>query len=248
MNPTVDLIKNHRTYRRFRTGETLPQEHLQAIIDCARQAPSWMNGQHYTILNITSPELRRHIAGLQPANPQIGQCAVYFIFIADLHKAGLCRQAYEGSFEAAGTPDAFMTAVTDAALAAQNAVTAAESLGYATCFTGGIRLIARELTGLLALPAHTFPVTGLCIGTPDVEMKLKPRLPQAAAYAENRYPCDDSLSENLAAYEKTMLEFGEARETLPYREKFARFYSRPYAPENIGLMQSQGWLDWYLDK
>ncbi|EGZ45476.1 nitroreductase family protein [Neisseria wadsworthii] len=248
MNPTISLLKNHRTYRSFKTSETLPQEHLQAIIDCARQAPSWMNGQHYTIINITSPELRQRITEQLPANPQIGQCATYFIFLADLHKADLCRQAYEGTFAAAGTPDAFMTAVTDAVLAAQNAATAAESLGYAICYTGGIRLIAPQLAEMLKLPPHTFPVVGLCIGTPNVEMRVKPRLPQAAAYAENQYPSDQCLSENLAAYEQTMTEFGEAREKFPYREKFARFYSQPYGPDNIEFMQSIGWLNWYQTK
>ncbi|MDO4642022.1 MAG: nitroreductase family protein [Neisseria sp.] len=248
MNPTINLLKNHRTYRRFKAGETIPPENLQAIIDCARQAPSWMNGQHYTIINITSPELRARISQLQPANPQISECAVYLIFIADLHKADLCCQAYEGNFSAAGTPDAFMTAITDTALAAQNAVTAAESLGYATCYTGGIRQIATQLIEWLKLPQHTFPVTGLCIGTPDVEMRIKPRLPQAAAYAENQYPTDQSLSESLAAYEETLRQFAEARETLPYREKFARYYSRPYAPENLELIQKAGWLTWQQEK
>ena len=165
--------------------------------------------------------------------------------MADFHKADLCRQAYDGTFAAAGAPDALITAVTDASLAAQNAVIAAESLGYATCYTGGIRLIAPQLVELLGLPDHTFPLFGLCIGSPAVEMRLKPRLPKAAVYAENRYPTDQDLLEHLTAYEQTMTDFGEAREKLPYREKFARFYSNPYAPDNINLIQRLGWLTWH---
>lgn len=247
MNETLRLLNAHRTYRQFRRDETLPSEHLEAVIASAQQAASWMNGQHYTIINISSPDLRAAISALQPNNPQISECAVYLIFLADLHKADLCRQAQaESSFAAAaGAPDALITAVTDCALAAQNAVVAAESLGYATCFTGGIRQIAPQLTELLGLPAHTFPVVGLCIGTPAVEMRIKPRLPRAAAYAENRYPNDADLAGHLADYEQTMTQFGEAREKLPYRQKFARFYTQAYAPDNIALMQSLGWLNWY---
>lgn len=242
MNPTIDTLKNHRTYRHFKTGLTLPKEHLQTIIDCARQAPSWMNGQHYTIINITSPELRAEITALQPANPQIGTCSTYLVFVADLHRAGLCSRAYGGTFSAAGEPDSLITAVTDTALAAQNAVVAAESLGYATCYTGGIRNIAPELIELLSLPANTFPVFGLCIGTPDIEMQLKPRLPENTVYAENRYPEEQTLSDGLEQYERTMTAFGEAREKFPYREKFARYYSSTYAPKNIPLLRTQGWL------
>ena len=51
--------------------------------------------------------------------------------------------------------------------------------------------------------------------------------------------------EHLTAYEQTMTDFGEAREKLPYREKFARFYSNPYAPDNINLIQRLGWLTWH---
>lgn len=242
MNPTVETIKNHRTYRHFKTGLTMPQAHLQTIIDCARQAPSWMNGQHYTIINISSPELRGRIAALQPANPQIGTCSTYLVFAADLHRADLCSRAYNGSFSAAGEPDSLITAVTDTALAAQNAVIAAESMGYATCYTGGIRAIAAELTELLQLPRNTFPVFGLCIGKPDIEMQRKPRLPENTVYTENRYPDETTLSDGLAQYEKTMTAFGEAREKFPYREKFARYYNTPSTTHNTALLHEQGWL------
>ncbi|MFC3874836.1 nitroreductase family protein [Neisseria musculi] len=242
MNPTVDTLLGHRTCRRFKAGLTMPSEHLQTIIDCARRAPSWMNGQHYTIINITAPELRAQITALQPANPQIGTCSTYLVFVADLHRAGLCSRAYHGTFSAAGDPDSLITAVTDTALAAQNAATAAESLGYATCYTGGIRSTAAELVALLGLPPHTFPVFGLCIGTPDTEMPLKPRLPENTVYAENRYPEEQTLSDGLEQYERTMTAFGEAREKFPYREKFARHYSSSYAPENLFLLKKLGWL------
>ena len=154
----------------------------------------------------------------------------------------LCSQAAGGSFAAAGTPEMLITLVTDAALAAQNAVVAAESLGLGTCFTGGIRLIAPELTEWLGLPAYTYPLFGLCIGKPAVEMQVKPRLPQQAVVAENRYPTDKLLSTALANYEATMTAFGEKREKFPFREKFARYYSQEYAPRNTKLLRDQGLL------
>ena len=242
MQNAIETIRQHRTYRHFKAGLALPETDVQTIIDCARQAPSWMNGQHYSIINITDPALRAQIVALQPGNPQIGTCSTYLLFIADLHRAGLASHAFQGSFNAAGEPDSLITAVTDTSLAAQNALVAAESLGYATCFTGGIRLIAPQLIELLGLPANTFPIFGLCIGTPDIEMALKQRLPESSVYAENHYPPEQTLIEGLAQYEQTMSAFSEAREKLPYREKFARYYSNTYAPKNIHLLQQQGWL------
>lgn len=241
MNHAIKAMKNHRVFRHFKTGITMPQEDVQTIIDCARQAASWMNGQHYTIINITDENLRSQIAALQPANPQVATCSTFLIFIADLHRSELCSQAYNGTFTAASHSDNLITAVTDASLAAQNAVVAAESLGYGTCYIGGIRMIAADIIELLNLPKNTFPLFGLCIGMPDIEMRVKPRLPEHTVYAENRYPDDQTLSDGLEAYEQTMTEFGEVREKLPYREKFARYYSST-EPKNEPLIFQQGWL------
>lgn len=246
MNQAVETMKNHRAYRHFKSGKTLSPAHLQAILDCARQAPSWMNGQHCTIINITDSALREKIVALQPANPQVGTCSAFLIFVADLNRARLCSEAYGGDFGAASHSDNLITAVTDASLAAQNAVVAAESLGYGTCFIGGMRFIAKDLIELLKLPKHTFPVFGLCIGEPDIEMRIKPRLPQAAVYAENAYPSEQILAESLEQYEQTMTEFGEAREKFPFREKFSRYYQSG-EPRNEPLIFEQGWLE-HLNK
>ncbi|MDO4694067.1 MAG: nitroreductase family protein [Eikenella sp.] len=242
MNPVIDTLLQHRTHREFDPAAAISAAEVSLLLAAACQAPSWMNGQHYTIIRITDVELRARIAAAQPANPQIATCAEYWLFIGDAHKAELASRAYAGSFAAVGTVDTLITLTTDAALAAQNAATAAESLGYATCFTGGIRLIAPQLTEWLALPPHTFPLFGLCIGKPASAMRVKPRLPRAAAVAENRYPDDSILAAALAEYESVMTGFGEAREKFPYREKFARYYSREYAPANAALLKRQGLL------
>ena len=242
MNPTITTLTQHRTYRHFKTGHSLPSEHLQVLINCARQAPSWINGQHYSIINITDPKLRSQIAALQPNNPQLATCSTLLIFLADLHRAKLCSDAYQGTFSAAGDPDSLISAVTDSTLAAQNTATAAESLGYGTCFVGGIRLIAPQLVSLLSLPKHTFPLYGLCIGIPDIDMRIKPKLPISAIYAENQYPDSTLQTQNLADYEQTMTAFAEAREKLPFREKIARYYSQTYAPDNLALLHQQGFL------
>ena len=242
MNPVIDLISQHRSYRHFKSGHTLPEAEIQAILTAARQAPSWMNGQHYSIIRITDPTLRAQIAAAQPGNPQIASCSEFWVFVADAHRAELASRAYAGSFAAVGTPDTLLTLSVDTAMAAQNAIVAAESLGYAVCPIGGLRQIATQLIDWLALPPHTFPLFGLCIGVPDIDMRLKPRLPQQAVVFENRYTPDTQLETDLAAYEHTMTAFGEAREKLPYRQKFARYYNQTFVPANIALLKQQGLL------
>lgn len=242
MNPVIDTLTRHRTYRQFKSDTVLPEAHIHAIADAARQAPSWMNGQHYSIIRITDVELRQKIAATQPANPQVGQCSELWVFIADMHRAKLCADAYMGSFAAMGTPDTLITACVDTGMAAQNAIDAAESLGYGTCPVGGLRAIAGQLIDWLHLPEYTFPLFGLCIGIPDAEMRIKPRLPEEAVLSENHYPDDKQLTQDLHEYETIMTAFGEKREHLPFRQKFAHYYSKTFAPQNIALLKKQGFL------
>ena len=186
MNSTIELLQNHRVYRDFDPTATVSTEALDAIIKSAQQAPSWMNGQHYSIINVTDSALRQQIVDLQPRNPQIGQCSVFLVFVMDGYRSYLASEAEGGSFEGFTDPDTFITLSVDTAMAAQNAAVAAESLGYATCPIGGLRLIAKDLIHLLNLPKYTYPIFGLCIGKPSVDMRVKPRLPKPAVYFDNQ--------------------------------------------------------------
>lgn len=241
MNSTIELIQNHRVYREFDPTAKVSDAELSAIIKAAQQAPSWQNGQHYSIINVSDPSLREKICKIQPRNPQIAQCSVFLVFVMDGYRSRLASDAYDGSFAGFGDADTLLTLATDTAMAAQNAIVAAESLGYGTCPIGGLRMVAKELVDLLDLPKYTYPVFGLCIGKPAVEMRLKPRLPKQAVYFENRYNADN-LAQDLAEYEQTILDFAEPREKLPYRQKFANYYNQPYVAYAEDLLQSQGFL------
>lgn len=248
MNPTLDLIDQHRVFREFDPNATVSDTDLTAIIHAAQRAPSWMNGQHYSIINVSDPAQRQAIVEWQPKNPQIEQCSVFLVFVIDGYRAFLANQSHNQgqnaplSFAGFADADTLITLTTDAAMAAQNATLAAESLGYATCPIGGLRQAAKPLIDLLALPKYTYPIFGLCIGKPALDMPIKPRLPMDAVFFDNRYQTDD-LPKRLAQYEQTMLEFGEAREKLPYRQKFAQFYTKPYVAEGEAWLKSQGFLD-----
>lgn len=240
-NNTIEVLTNHRVYRDFDHTAVLPKIQLDAIIAAAQQAPSWMNGQHYSIINISDSVLRQKIAALQPKNPQIASCSVFLVIIADAYKTKLASDAYNGSFAYITDPDNLITLVTDAAMAAQNATIAAESFGLGTCPIGGIRSVSQQIIELLELPKYTLPLFGLCIGTPTVSMPLKPRLPKASILFENTYKTTH-LAEQLATYEQTMLEFGEARELLPYRQKLANFYSNRFVANQTAIFQQQGFM------
>ena len=78
----------------------------------------------------------------------------------------------------------------DACIAAQNAVTAAESLGLGSCYIGDVLENREQMRALLALPPCVFPVAMLVIGHPTAQQKQRPKPPRFApedVVCENTY-------------------------------------------------------------
>ena len=96
------------------------------------------------------------------------------------------------------------------ALAAQNAVVAAESLGLGTVYVGGLRNRPIEVAAELELPPNAFAAFGLSIGYPDpaVPTAVK-RLPQSLVLHRERYAASDE-SAAIAAYDATLTAFSQA--------------------------------------
>ena len=87
------------------------------------------------------------------------------VFCAD------CKKWYDAYLEAGCTPRTpgvgdLMLAVTDAAIAAQNAVVAAESFGIGSCYIGDIMENCDTQRSLLYLPDYVFPAVMLVFGWP----------------------------------------------------------------------------------
>ena len=93
--------------------------------------------------------------------------------------------------------EAFLLAVIDATLFAQNLVLAFESLGYGICYIGGLRNHIAEVDRLLGLPTGVYPLYGLCVGVAAEQPMARPRLPLEAVYFEGRYPDDETMLQLL---------------------------------------------------
>lgn len=223
MNETIKLLQNHRTYRQFDTDHQLPNEQLQAILQAARQAPSWMNGQAYSIIVIDDPTIREQLVAWNPGNPHIAASSVFLLFLADLQRTKQVAGMKDTPYLIDEGYQPLLIATTDASIALQSASIAAESLGLGTVISGSVRKDSQKIADLLHLPDYVYPVAGLSIGKPIVEMKVKPRLPETAVIHYNGY--QPYSTELITAYDETMTAFGEARETKTWSDKFAGFYS-----------------------
>ena len=106
----------------------------------------------------------------------------------------------------------FMVALIDAALAAQNAVIAAESMGLGICYIGGIRNNLPEVKKLLKTPERVIPLFGIAVGYPAKETDKKPRLPINHIYHENEYEQSESkMISELEEYNEVIQQYYDKR-------------------------------------
>ena len=197
-NQTLRELYARKSVRAF-TDEPVTKEEQAAILEAAFQAPTAGNQQLYTILNITDPDLRRTLADLCDHQPMITKAPFCLVFLAD------CRR-WPRVFRTAGQeirdpgPGDLLLAVADSCIAAQNAVTAAESLGIGSCYIGDVLENCEEMRKALHLPAYVVPAAMLIFGRPTQQQKdrAKPvRFPREAVVCENLYR--DRTEEELRA-------------------------------------------------
>ncbi|MCA0756054.1 oxygen-insensitive NADPH nitroreductase [Paenibacillus sp. N4] len=229
MSETIDLLKKHRSIRKYK-DTAISEEHLTEILLAAQAAPTSSNIQAYSVVAVTDPERKRKFAELAGNQQQIVESPVFLVWLADLNKIRTAVRLHE-DIELKQNVELFLLATIDAALAAQNATVAAESLGYGTVYIGGIRNNPQAATDLLELPPLVYPVFGMCLGVPNQEPDIRPRLPLAAVYHREVYR-QENLVKEIEAYDEITRHYyatrtgggkGGEQETKWSKEMLKRF-------------------------
>lgn len=206
-NATLESILSHRSIRTY-LPTPVPAGVLELAVAAAQSAPTSSSLQAWSVIAIEDPERRARLAELASPNPQILSAPLFLVWIADLSRLRKAATDHGKTGEGLDYLESFLLGAIDAALAAQNALTALESLGLGTCYIGAIRNHPGEVGELLGLPPETFAVFGMTVGYPDpsVASEVKPRLPQSVILHRERYEAAPRDAE-LAAYDETMRAF-----------------------------------------
>ena len=210
MNETIKTQLNHRSIRQFKPV-ALAQEEVNLLVDVARHAPTSNFRQAYSIISITDEKLKEQIAEI--ANqPYISNTGHLFVFVVDQRRNTLIAEAKGTKALVQGSPERFISAFSDAMIAAQNMVVAAESLGMGTVYLGSILNDNAKLSELLKLPKYVYPAVGLAVGWPDQEPQLKPRLPRHVIHMENYYKDLENPLAELKDYDAEVHEYYDLRD------------------------------------
>ncbi|HYX03680.1 MAG TPA: nitroreductase family protein [Reyranella sp.] len=206
-NDTIASLLDHRSVRGF-LADPVPAGTLETLVAAAQSAATSSNMQLWSAIAIDDPAKRKVLAEIAGNQKHIEQCPLYLAWVADLSRNARLGEAERTEFESLPWLETFMVACIDAALAAQNAVVAAQSLGLRTVYIGAMRNDPVRVAGLLGLPPRAFVVFGLCVGYPDPKAKheVKPRLPQSTVLHRERYDAAREATDR-PAYDAEMAKF-----------------------------------------
>lgn len=237
MNQVIDLLNNHRSIRKF-TTEMISDETLNAIIEAAGSAATSNFIQAYSIIRVTNQENRKKLAEFAGGQTWVETCPVFLVFCADLKRAELACNVENKKMDP-GYTEHFLVATVDVTLAAQNAMIAAESLGLGGVYIGGLRNQPDDVSQLLKLPEHVFPIFGMCLGYPDEKPEQKPRMPVKMLLKDDYYSEDD-----LNKYNEICSEYYKNRSTgsrdETWTHQIANMVSVPARPHMKGFLKKQG--------
>ncbi|MFD1039044.1 oxygen-insensitive NADPH nitroreductase [Virgibacillus byunsanensis] len=230
MNNTLDTIMNHRSIRKFK-DEKLTKEQIHTIVKAAQQASTSSYIMAYTIVGITDEDIKMKLSEVS-GQPYVKDNGHLFVFCADLNRINQqatseLQEKMQASIE---STEKFIVATVDTALAAQNAVIAAESMGLGVCYLGSLRNNISRVNDILELPEHVIPLFGLALGYPDEQPEKKPRLPLDVVYHENTYANDEQQRSKINDFDQQLKEYYKNRKTNTridtWSEQMIRKYSK----------------------
>lgn len=210
-NATLDVLLSHRSVRRYQARE-VSDETLSTLVAAAQSASTSSNLQVWSVVAVRDGERKRRLAALAGNQRHVAEAPLFLVWLADFARLRQLAAEHEAPLEGQDYLEAGVLGCVDAALAAQNALVAAESLGLGGVYIGGIRNQPEGVAEELALPPGVMAVFGMCLGYPEAgdtaAARVKPRLPQSVVLHHESYALAPQR-EDVALYERRVAEFYE---------------------------------------
>src|SRR5689334_22298654 len=192
---------------------------LDTLCAVALSAPSKSDLQQADIVIVTDKAQRTVLDELAPGNPWMKGAAAILVFCGNNRRQRLAfdwrKRPYVNDHL-----DPFFNAAVDGAIVLATFVAAADRAGLGTCPISTLRNKAAEVSKLLGLPDHVFPVAGLGVGWPSFAGVMSPRLGLDVTVHHDRYD-ETGLQDKVAAYDRRR-EAVQPYKTQRFTEKFGQ--------------------------
>lgn len=180
-----DILLTRRTIRKY-SQEDISTELLNELLESAFRTSTTGNMQLYSVVVTRSNDGKNALAPCHFNQPMVKEAPVVLTFCADFNRFNLwCRQrnaepGYDNFLS-------FMTAATDALIAAQTLCIAAEAKGMGICYLGTTIYTADRIIDILELPTGVVPVTTITLGWPAENPEQVDRLPLDGLVHNEKY-------------------------------------------------------------
>ncbi len=181
----LEAIKTRRSIRKYK-ATPVDDKTIELVLDAARWAPSWANTQCWRFIVVRDSNLKAELAQAlrskvsdppNPATDAIRNAPVVIVACAELGKSG-----YRRGEPATDKGDWYMF---DVALAMQNLVLAAHSVGLGTVHVG--LFDAKHAASILNVPEGFCVVEMTPLGYPDEQPEVRPRKELSEVVSYDRY-------------------------------------------------------------
>ncbi|WP_392563642.1 oxygen-insensitive NADPH nitroreductase [Orbus wheelerorum] len=237
-NSTIDLLCQHRSIRAY-LSTAISSEQRDTIFNAAHAASSSSFLQCSSVIRITDHDNRKKLAHYAGDQNYVIQAPEFWIFCADFNRHHQIDPTIN-----LGKAEQLLLGCVDTAIMAQNAVVAAESLGLGCVYIGGIRNNIKRVTELLALPKFVLPLFGLCIGYPDQNPEIKPRLPKDLVFFTDKYEALDVAL--LKQYDQQIVQYYADRSSNHklggWSDKIAQTINKEERDFMLDYLHQQGWI------
>lgn len=175
MNNIIKELVERKSVRAFLEKE-ISLEDKEQILNAAVNGPSAGNQQMYRIIDVVDQEIKDKLSILCDNQPFIKEGKMLLVFCSDFKKWYDAFKIADLKPREVGVGDLIL-GIEDSMIAAQNAITAAWSLGIGSCYIGDILENKEKIKELLKLPEYVFPSTLVVFGYPTKQQleRVKPK-------------------------------------------------------------------------
>ena len=183
----MDAIFNRRTIRKYK-HIPVPEEIIIKIVESGQRAPSACSFQTYSIILVKNEKKRKILWESCGKQNLILEAPVTLVMCADIRKILKMMKDLEftSSLEKGLGYRCKLLSIIDTALVAQNMTIAAESFGLGSIYIGGA-LANQKVIDALVLPKGVLPISLLCLGYPNEDPPLRPRMPLSSILFIDEY-------------------------------------------------------------
>ena len=145
---TIEAIERRRATKKFDRNFTIPESHVNGLLELAAKSPTAFNIQHWRFVVVDDPQLREDIRAVTWMQPQVTDASLLVVVCADLQAwrkeperywRNAAPEAREGILEAInayydGKEEVQRDeAMRSCGIAAQTLMLAATAFGYESC-------------------------------------------------------------------------------------------------------------------